>query len=55
MYKFISNDNIYQDYEIVETQTFQKITLFENNSIIETSKLFSKTKHHIMYILVIQD
>ena len=41
MYKFISNDNIYQDYEIVETQTFQKITLFENNSIIETSKLFS--------------
>lgn len=41
MYKFISNDNIYQDYEIVETQTFQKVTLFENNSIIETSKLFS--------------
>lgn len=41
MYKFISNDNIYQDYEIVETQTFQKVTLFENNSTVETSKLFS--------------
>ena len=41
MYKFISNDNRYQDYEIVETQTFQNVSLFENNSIIKTSKLFS--------------
>lgn len=41
MYKFISNDNAYQDYEIVETKTFQNVSLFENNSSIETSKLFS--------------
>jgi len=41
MYKFISKDNNYQDYEIVETQTFQIVPLFENNSIVETSKLFS--------------
>ena len=41
MYKFISKDNNYQDYEIVETQTFQIVSLFENNSIVETSKLFS--------------
>jgi len=41
MYKFIGNDNHYEDYEIVETQTFQKISLFENNSIVKTSKLFS--------------
>ena len=36
MYKFISKDNNYQDYEIVETQTFQIVPLFENNSIVET-------------------
>jgi len=41
MYKFISKDNNYQDYEIVETQTFQIVSLFENNSIVKTSKLFS--------------
>lgn len=41
MYKFISNDNHYQDYEIVETQTFQHVSLFENNSIVKSSKLFS--------------
>ena len=41
MYKFISNDNRYQDYEIVETQTFQPVLLFENNSIVKSSKLFS--------------
>ena len=41
MYKFISNDNCYQDYEIVETQTFQTVSLFENNSVVKTSKLFS--------------
>ena len=41
MYKFVSNDNHYQDYEIVETQTFRTVSLFENNSIVKTSKLFS--------------
>ena len=41
MYKFISKDNHYEDYEIVETQTFKNVPLFENNSIVKTSKLFS--------------
>ena len=41
MYKFIGNDNRYEDYEIVETQSFQEVSLFENNSIVKTSKLFS--------------
>lgn len=46
MYKFISKDNHYEDYEIVETQTFQNVSLFENNSIIKTSKLFSNDTFH---------
>uniref|UniRef100_A0A6C0KYV4 RNB domain-containing protein n=1 Tax=viral metagenome TaxID=1070528 RepID=A0A6C0KYV4_9ZZZZ len=41
MYKFIGNNNYYEDYEIVETQTFQGVSLFENNSLVKTSKLFS--------------
>lgn len=41
MYKFIANNNCYEDYEIVETQSFQEVSLFENNSIAKTSKLFS--------------
>ena len=41
MYKFIGNDNQYEDFEIVETQTFQNVSIFENNSIVKDSKLFS--------------
>ena len=41
MYKFISKDNHYEDFEVVETQTFQPVVLFENNLIVKTSKLFS--------------
>ena len=41
MYKFIGNDNQYENFEIVETQTFQKVSIFENNLIVKDSKLFS--------------
>tara|TARA_Y100000389_G_scaffold194263_1_gene224036 strand:- start:727 stop:2457 length:1731 start_codon:yes stop_codon:yes gene_type:complete len=41
MYKFIGNDNQYENFEIVETKTFQKVSIFENNSIVKDSKLFS--------------
>ena len=48
MYKFISRDNHYEDFEIVETQTFQNVSLFENNSIIKKSKLFSNDTFNLV-------
>ena len=57
MYKFIGNDNRYEDYEIVETQSFQGVSLFENNSIVKKSKLFSNDtfdfKHNKIEIIQI--